>query len=73
MASGPIPSWKIAGETMETMTDFVCLGSQIMVDSDCSHEIKKKKMLSSWKESYDKPRQHIIKQRHQFADKGLYS
>ena len=41
MASGPITSWQIDGETMETMTDFIFLGSKINVDSDCSHEIKR--------------------------------
>ena len=51
--------------------DFIFLGSKITVDGDCSHEIKK--VLTPWKESYDKPRQHIKKQRHHFADKGLYS
>ena len=40
MASGPIISWQIDGETMETVTDFIFLGSKITVDSDCSHEIK---------------------------------
>ena len=40
MASGPITSWQIDGETMETVTDFVFLGSKITADSDCSHEIK---------------------------------
>ena len=40
MASGPITSWQIDGETMETVTDFISLGSKITVDSDCSHEIK---------------------------------
>ena len=39
MASGPIPSWQIDGETMETVTDFVFLGSKITADGDCSHEI----------------------------------
>ena len=67
MASGPITSWQIDGETVETVTDFIFLGSKITADSDCSHEIK---TLASWKESYDKPRQHIKKQRHYFADKG---
>ena len=52
------------------VTDFIFLGSKITVDSDCSHEIK---MLAPWKKSYDKPRQHIEKQRHYFADKGPYS
>ena len=41
MASGPITSWQIDGETMETVTDFIFLGSNITVDSDCSHEIKR--------------------------------
>ena len=39
MASGPITSWQIDGETMETVTDFISLGSRITVDCDCSHEI----------------------------------
>ena len=46
---------------METVTDFISLGSQITSEGDCSHEIKK--MLAPWKESYDQPRQHIKKQR----------
>ena len=41
MASGPITSWQIDGETMGTVTDFISLGSKITVDSDCSHEVKK--------------------------------
>jgi len=41
VASGPIASWQIDGETMETVTDFIFLGSKITVDSDCSHEIKR--------------------------------
>ena len=41
MASGPITSWQIAGETMETVTDFIFLGSKITADGDCSHEIKR--------------------------------
>ena len=40
-ASGPISSWQIDGETMETVTDFIFLGSRIIVDGDCSHEIKR--------------------------------
>ena len=68
MASGPITSWQIDGETMETVTDFISLGSKITVDGECSHEIKK--MLAPWKKNYDQPRQHIIKQRHHFANKG---
>ena len=45
MASGPITSWQIDGETMETVTDFISLGSKITVDSDCSHEIKRPLLL----------------------------
>ena len=45
MASGPITSWKIDGETMETMTDFIFLGSKITADGDCSHEIKRRLLL----------------------------
>ena len=53
MASGPIISWQIDGETVETVADFIFWGSKITVDGDCSHEIK---MLTPWKESYDQPR-----------------
>ena len=67
MASGPITSWQIDGETMETVTDFIFLGSKITADGDCSHEIK---TLAPWKKSYDQPRQHIKKQRRYFANKG---
>ena len=45
MASGPITPWKIDGETMETVTDFIFLGSQITADGDCSHEIKRRLFL----------------------------
>ena len=45
MASNPITSWQIDGETMETVTDFTFLGSRITVDSDCSHEIKRRLLL----------------------------
>ena len=47
MASGPITSWEIDGETLETVTDLIFLGSKITTDGDCSHEIKK--MLAPWK------------------------
>ena len=67
MASCPITSWHRDGETMKTVKGFVYLGSKNTVDSDCSHEIKK--TLAPWKENYVKPRQHIKKQRHHFADK----
>ena len=45
MASGPITLWEIDGETVETVTDFVSLGSQITVDGDCSHEIRRRLLL----------------------------
>ena len=45
MASGPITSWEIDGETMETVTDFIFLGSKITADGDCSHEIKRRLLL----------------------------
>ena len=64
MASGPITSWEIDGETV---ADFIFWGSKITADGDCSHEIK---TLTPCKESYDQPRQHIKEQRHYFANKG---
>ena len=67
MASGPITSWEIDGETVETVSNFIVLGSKITADGDCSHEIKRR-WLTLWKESYDQPRQHIQKQRHYCAD-----
>ena len=45
MASGPITSWQIDGETMETVTDFIFLGSKITIDGDCSHDIKRRLLL----------------------------
>ena len=45
MASSPITSWQIDGETMKTMTDFIFLGSRITADGDCSHEIKRRLFL----------------------------
>ena len=68
IASGPITSWQIDGETMETVTDFIILGSKITADGDCSHELKD---TVPWKKSYDQPRQHTKKQRHYLANKGL--
>ena len=62
MASTPITSWQIDGETMETVRDFIFLGSKVTADGDCSHEIKR-----------DQPRQHIKKQRHYFTNKGWSS
>ena len=70
IASSPITFWQIDGESMETVTDFIFLGSEITVDGDCGHQIK---MLAPWKKSYDNPRQHIKKQRYHFADKGPHS
>ena len=61
MASGPITSWQIDEETLETVSDFIFGGSKITADGDCSHEIK---TLTPWKESYDQPRLYIKKQRH---------
>ena len=68
MDSSPITSWQIDGETMETVTDCIFLGSIITAVGDCIHEIKKHLLLG--KKSYDKPRQHIKKQRHYFPNKG---
>ena len=68
MASGPITSWQIDGETMETVTDFIFLGSKITADGDCSHEIQRLLLLGR-----KQPRQHFKKQRHYFADKDLSS
>ena len=55
MASGPITSWEIDGETMETVSDFISGGSKITADGDCSHEIKRPLFLRK-KKSYDQPR-----------------
>ena len=55
---------------METVTNFLFLGSKMAMDSDRRHEIQRH-LLGPWKESCDKPRQYIKKQRHRFADKGL--
>ena len=59
MASGPITSWQADRETMATVTDFIFLGSKITAEGK----------LAPWKKSYDKPTQHIKKQRHYFANK----
>ena len=64
MASDPITSWQIDGETMETVTDFIFLGSKITADGDCSHKVKR-----LWKKGYAQPRQHTKKQRHYSAYK----
>ena len=69
MASSPITSWQIDGETMETVADFISLGSKITADGDCSHEIKRCLLLGR-KIMTNLPRQHIKKQRRYFANKG---
>ena len=66
MASDPITSWQMGGETVETVTNFILGGSKIIADVNCSHEIKRHLLLGS----YDQPRQHIKKQRHYLANKG---
>ena len=75
-ASGPITSWEIGGETVETVSDFIFLGSKITADGECSHEIQRRLLLGR-KESKEKkrrtPRWHIKKHRHYFANKGLSS
>ena len=69
MASGPITSWQIDGETRETVTDFIFLGSKITADGDCSHEMKRCLLLGR-KVMTNLTRPHIKKQRHYFANKG---
>ena len=70
MASGPITSWQIDGETMETVTDFIFLGSKITAVGDCSHEIKRRLLLGrKAMTNLDS----ILKRRHYFANKGLSS
>ena len=68
LASGPITSWQVDGETMETVTDFIFLGSKITADGDCRHEIKRRLLLES--KVLNHPRQHVKKQRHYFTNKG---
>ena len=68
MASGLITSCQTDWKKVETLADFIFLGSKITTDCDCSHEIK---MFAPWKKSYNKPKQHIKKQRRNFADKSL--
>ena len=69
MASGPITSWEIDGETVETVSDFIFLGSKITADGDCSHEIKKHLLLGRKVMS----NLDSILKRHYFANKGLSS
>ena len=66
MASGPIISWQIDGETVEIVSDFIFWGSKITADGGCRNW----KTLAPWKKSYDQPRQHIKKQRHYFVNKS---
>ena len=67
MASSPITSWQIDGETVKTVRDFIFGGSKITSDGDCSHEVK---TLAPWKKSDDQTRQYIKNQRHYFTNKG---
>ena len=68
MASGPITSWQIDGETVETVADFIFLGSKITADGDCSHEIKRCLLLGR-KAMTNQTIQRIKKQGHYFANK----
>ena len=68
MASGPIISWEIDGETVEAVSDFIFLGSKITADGDCSHEIKRCLLLG--REVMTNLDSILKKQRHYFANKG---
>ena len=68
MASGPITSWQIDGETMETVTYFIFFGSKITTDGDCSHEIKRRLLLR--RKAMTNIKKQVEKQRHYFANKG---
>ena len=70
MASGPITSWQIDGETVETVADFILLGSKITADGDCSHEIKSYLLLGR---KVMTNLDNIKKHRHYFANKGTSS
>ena len=71
MASSPVISWQIDGETMERVTNFIFLGSKITADGDCSHEIKRCLLLG--RKAMINLDSSIKKQRHYFSDKGPYS
>ena len=71
MASGPITSWQIDGETVETVTNFIFLGSKITAEGDYSHEIKRHLLLG--RKAITNLDSSIKKQRHYFANKGPYS
>ena len=74
IAFNTITSWQIDGEKVETVADFIFLGSKITVDSDWDMKLKDACSLGVVVGgSYDKPRQHIKKQRHHFANKSPYS
>ena len=68
MASGPITSWQIDGETMETVRDFILGGSKVTADGDCSHEIKRHLLLG--RKAMTNLDSVLKSQRHYFADKG---
>ena len=68
MASGPIISWEIDGETVEAVSDLILQAPKSL--QVVTEVMKLKKTLALWKKSYDQPRQHIKKQRHYFANKG---
>ena len=72
MTSGPITSWEIDGETVETVSDFILGGSKIMADGDCSHEIKRRLRLLLGRKVMTNL-DSIFKRRHYFASKGLSS
>ena len=71
MAAGPITSWQIDGETMETVIDFIFSGSKITADGDCSHEIKRRLLLG--RKAVTDLDSILKKQRHYFANEGLSS
>ena len=70
MASGPITSWQIDGETVETVADFIFVGSKIAADGDCSHEIERRFLLGR---KVLAKLNSILKSRHYFVNKGLSS
>ena len=70
MASGPITSWEIDGETVETVSDFILGGSKITADGDCSHEIRRRLLL---RRKVMINLDSLLKSKHYFANKGLSS
>ena len=72
MASGPTSSWQTDGQTMETVRDLIFLDSKITADGDCNYEIKRCLLLGRKAMPNLESRQHSKKQRHHFAEKGLY-